>query len=148
MKRLILTLLFMAASAGLAEAQTVTGIQNISFGTFFRSQTVVVPANGTGTAQFQVTGTAQRKVRLTVTTTSLSRTGNTLPIVVTNSNCEYSIDGGNTWTAFTTGTLIQDVTLPANGTPINVRVGGSVTSGRTQQRGVYAGSINLNAVYK
>ncbi len=148
MKRSILTLLFILASVGLAEAQTVTGIQNISFGTFFRSQTVVVPANGAGTAQFRVTGTAQRTVRLTVTTTSLNRSGNTLPIVVTNSNCEYSIDGGNTWTAFTTGTLIQDLTFPANGTPINVRVGGSVTSGRIQQRGAYTGSINLNAAYR
>jgi hypothetical protein len=81
---------------------------------------------------------------------NLNHSGKTLPISVDNDDCEYSTDGGSTWTKFTAGTLIQDTRFPWNPTfigTIDVRVGGSVTSSATQQRGIYTGTVSVNAVY-
>ena len=96
MKALMFALLFLA-SAALAQAQTVTGLQNISFGSLFRSQTSTVAPSSGSAARFRVSGITLFRVRITVTPVNLNHNGRTLPITVNNSDCEYSLDGGNTW---------------------------------------------------
>jgi hypothetical protein len=148
--RTLISILLFVASATCVGAQTVTGLQNISFGNLFRSQTATVAPSSGSAARFRITGLTLARVRITVSKVNLNHSGKTLPISVDNDDCEYSTDGGSTWAKFTTGTLIQDTHFPWSpnfiGT-IDVRVGGSVTSGATQQRGTYTGTVSVNAVY-
>jgi hypothetical protein len=145
---IIIALLGMSAARG----QVVMGEHSIAFGQINRSATSSVPYAGPTAAQFTVTGRQGRTVRITITTTSLSNTGNTLPITVNNGDCAYSIDDGITWHTFTSGTLFQDVVIP-NGTgnghdgSVLVRVGGTITATPLQARGAYTGSVTASAVY-
>jgi hypothetical protein len=146
---IIIALLGMNAARG----QVVTGTQSIAFGQINRSATSSVPYSGATAARFTVTGHQARTVRITITTTSLSNAGNTLPITVNNGDCAYSIDNGITWHTFTSGTLFQDVVIP-NGTgngsdgSVLVRVGGTITAAQLQARGAYTGSVTANAAYR
>jgi hypothetical protein len=147
-------LMLLAASTASAQvALTVNGQRGISFGTLFRNGTSSISTPTTAMAEFWVVGRQKSHVRVTVSAANLTRTGGSITPSITNSDCYYSVDQGATWTAFNTGTLIQDVQLPTDtadgqfGT-VRIRVGGSITAGSTQQRGDYTGSITVSASYK
>lgn len=153
--RLALLPLLLVLSATVARAQNqnpiVTGQSSQAFGTLFRSSTSSLGYSNSGAALFRVEGKKHNNVRLTVSKANLTRSGNSLPLTISNSDCAYSTDDGTTWYTFSTGTLYQDATFP-NGqgqtTYIYVRVGGSVTSSSSQVRGQYTGSVTLTAAYR
>ncbi len=126
-----------------AESQTITGLQNISFGTLTRAQQVTVRPSNPAAAQFRITGILFLKLRMAVSVTNLNRSGRTMALTVRNSDCEYSLNGGSTWLPFTTGTLYHDLTLISLLPSIYVRVGGTIAAGTIQQRGSYGGAITL-----
>jgi len=138
-------------------AQTVTGQNGLDFGTLYRSSTASVSYQDNGAAQFMVEAKRKRWVRITVSVVNLSKSSNSLPITVDNSDCAYSTDDGSTWTTFSSGTLYQDLKMPKKSdsdddddkktSTVYVRVGGSVTSGATQQRGNYSGTVTVSVSY-
>jgi len=130
-------------SGGYAGAQTITGLQNISFGTLGRSQQVAVLPGNARAAQFRITGLLFLKLRMAISITNLNRSDRTMTLTIRNSDCEYSLNNGSTWLPFTTGTLYQDLTLVSLLPSIYVRVGGTIATGATQQRGNYSGAITL-----
>lgn len=142
-------MVLLALSGRAASAQLVIGTSNISFGRVIRGVTHLIPFLGADAAEFWVIGTKGRNIRLTVTAPNLTRTGATLPLTVTNATCAFSRDGGVTWTAFSTGTLFHDTSIPNTGIGVvMVRVGGTVVPTVGQIRGDYNGSITLTAAYR
>ncbi len=130
---------------------TVVGNRELAFGDVTRPATSTVDYSSASSAEFLVEGRKNKEVRLTVTTTDLTKSSVELPITITNSDCAYSTDNGVTWNTFTTGTLYQDVKFPNDkskdklGT-ILVRVGGTVNA-ISQNRGTYNGTVTLTATY-
>lgn len=143
-----LAVLCLLPAAVAAQAVVVTGTNNLSFGTLFRSNSRTVDEGSSSAARFTVTGRKNRKVRLTVTRTNMTRGSASLTLGITNADCAFSFDG-TSWTNFSTGTLYHDTRFPnVGGTPtIYVRVGGSTSTTSKQQRGTYTGSVTLAAVY-
>jgi hypothetical protein len=132
-----------------ATAQIVFGTNNIDFGRVVRGTNKPVSYLSGDAAEFWVLGTKGRNVRLTVNAPHLTRTGATLALSVVNADCAYSLDGGVTWTTFSTGTLIQNTLIPNSGFGLLlVRVGGTATPTISQTRGTYNGNITLTAVYR
>ncbi len=154
-----LALLFVILT-GVASAQsadvsiTVSGVRNASYGTLFRSSTSSVAYTSTNAAEFAIVGKQNKAVRITVSASTPTRGSITLPLSIQQTECAYSLDDGATWTRFTTGTHFQDAYFPTgtqngyvSGT-IRIRVGGTVTSGATQQQGTYGGTITVSAAYR
>lgn len=139
-------------------AITIDGISNLSFGDMARSGSANVTYGSGGAAQFIVTGDTARQVRLTISFSALTAQNGssansddrTFTPSITNADCAFSLDGGNSWQPFSTGTLFHDTVFPEGGSAtssIYVRVGASAALGARQQRGGYAGLITLTAEY-
>jgi hypothetical protein len=114
----------------------------------------VIPFDDLDAAQFSVTGHAGSPVRLLVTATQPEGEGTGLSLRLDNDQCRYSIDGGSTWTPFSSGELYHDTRLPATTSPgglstIYVRIGGitSIAGGAAGARGRFLGSLRLTATY-
>lgn len=142
----------LAVSASDAQDVQVTGVRGLNFGRFYRSGMSEIPYTSTSSAEFTITGREGRNIRIKVSAFDLWLLWIiTLNVDVTNNHCAYSLNNGVTWKTFTTGTLIQDVTIPngagTTGT-VKVRVGGTVSSGASQRQGLYLGFITVNAAYK
>lgn len=159
-RNILLSVILLTASSVVAleaAAQTVTGVSGLDFGTIYRLSSSSISYNDNAAAQFKVEGKRRKKVRITVSVVNLTRSSNSLPITVTNSDCAYSTDDGSTWTTFSSGTLYQDLKMPKKTdddedddkktSTVFVRVGGAVTSGSTQQRGVYSGTVTVSVSY-
>jgi hypothetical protein len=154
--RLLPVLALLIVLGSTAQAQnvtiTITGLNNQSFGSVYRSSTASIGYESSTAARFQVTGRKLQRVRLTLVKTDLTRSGttSTATLALSNSDCAYSLDGGITWTAFSSGTLYTDTAFPnagGNHSEIYVRVGGSLTTPTSATRGLYSGSITLQAAY-
>jgi hypothetical protein len=146
---ILLTTVLLALAGRPAHAQLVFGTNNLDLGRVIRGVNLFIPFLGGNSAEFWVLGTKGKKVRLTVTGGNLTLNGSSLRLVVGNADCAYSLDGGVTWTTFSTGTLIQDAIIPNSGLGlIVVRVGGTVQPTVGQTRGTYNGTVTLTAVYK
>ena len=133
-------------------AQTVSGDNNLEFGSLFRASTKSIAYSSADAARFTVTGGKGRNVRLTVSKTNVYANWLSLSAVVliSNSDCAFSTNGGSTWTTFSSGSLYHNTKFPSTGgtnTTILVRVGGTVVSGLTQRRGDYVGLVTLKADY-
>lgn len=141
-----------ATLPAVSQTLTVTGTNNLAFDRVVRPNTANVASTSGSAGQFTITGRQGRRIRITVIAINLSRTGSSLPITITNSDCTFSLDNGTTWTAFSTGTLFHEATIPngsGNGSQgsVLVRVGGSITPGMTQTTGAYQGTVTLTATY-
>lgn len=140
-------------------AITITGLNSLNFGSLSRSALSEVDYFSGAAAQFRVTGDTARAVRLTVSFSGLltsngassEESDRTMALSLGNTQCAYSLDNGESWNPFTTGTLYQDTEFPPGFDPtssIIVRVGGNLTTGTRQQRGVYTGNVTLTADYR
>ncbi len=140
---------------------TITGTNNLAFGIMFRNSSASVSYGSANAARFTVTGRKSQSVTLIVSMTAMI-TGNgavtglvrrLMSPTLTMQSCQYSLDNGATWRAFTSSngaTATVTTTFPrGSGTnsSILVRVGATLTSALTQQRGNYLGLISLNAEY-
>ncbi|MDB5034741.1 MAG: hypothetical protein JWQ98_1982 [Chlorobi bacterium] len=157
---MVLFIIVAGASSGNGQtAISMTGVAGLTFGTFSRSSELVVAYSSSQAARFTITGDTASNVRITIAITnlaalsgaSINSSDRDIGITISNSDCAYSLDGGTTWTTFSTGTLYQDTQFPASlsgRSSIDVRVGGSIASGTRQQRGSYSGSVTIMAEYR
>lgn len=141
-------------------AITITATHDLTLGSLSRSGNSSVRYSDNGAASFTVTGDILRRVRLTVSISTLSTQGSgrssqaahrLMTPVLTNADCAYSLDGGFSWNLFTTGTLYHETIFPldlSTRSTILVRIGLAVTSHGRQQRGNYSGKITLVAEYR
>jgi hypothetical protein len=156
---LLLLQLLLTLGASAQTAITISAVNSLSFGSIARSTSNSIDYESASAARFNVTGDSASRVRLTVSFSDLTAQNgasvNSIDRSLTpslgNPDCAYSLDGGATWSTFSSGALYQDTQFPADvsgaGT-IVVRVGGSVTTGLRQQRGTYNGTITLTAEYR
>jgi hypothetical protein len=150
----VVAMIFLLGSTASAQTITivVTGVNNQSFGSIYRSSTSSIAYGSASAARFSVVGRKNSRVRLTVVKTDLSRAGTSAvaTLSLSNSDCAFSLDAGATWTTFSSGTLYTDTAFPnagGNNSEILVRIGGSATTPSTATRGLYSGSITLQAAY-
>lgn len=148
-----------SAEARAQRAITITATHDLTLGSISRSGNSSVRYSDNGAAGFSVTGDILRRVRLTVSISSLSAQGGkssqagyrVMAPVLTNANCAYSLDGGFSWNTFTTGTLYHETTFPldlSTRSTILVRIGSAIASHGRQQRGNYSGKLTLVAEYR
>jgi hypothetical protein len=140
---------------------TVTGDNDLEFGTFYRNSSSTVGSNSSNAARFTVTGKRGKYVTLVVTASGMLGFGGSsnfpnrvMAPSLSTSACQYSTDGGSTWHSFSSasGGSVSVSTQFKNGSyysssTILVRVGGVLTSSVSQQRGTYYGSVTLHAEY-
>lgn len=139
---------------------SVSGDNDLDFGTIYRNSSSTVGYNSSHAARFTVTGRRGKDVTLIVTATGMLGFGGSSNLpnrvmtpTLSASACEYSTDGGSSWHAFSSvnGNTVSVSTRFRNGSSststILVRVGGVLTSLASQQRGSYYGVITLHADY-
>ena len=155
--RIVLLLaVFLGATAFDVPDLVITERRELRFGGLERSNIVRIAYTDDNSGEFVVEGRAGRKVRLSVETVDLVNPKNTrysqLRLDLANNQCAFSLDNGRSWAPFTSGPLYQDTQFPAAAhgartSSVLVRVGGTVTAARTQERGPYNGNIRLTAAY-
>ena len=148
--RLLALLVLLALAASVASAQTITGVTNLSFGSFLagsggsvvistggartQSGSVLLVGQGSGAAaaQFSVVGTANATYSITL---PLDNT-----VVLSDGN-------GNTMTvnSFVSSPAATG-TLSGGGNQV-IRIGAALIVGPNQAPGSYAGSFNLTVNY-
>ena len=126
--------------------------RGFNFGSIYRSTSITIDYRSAGAAYYHVRGGRGRAVRLMATALQMNRPGGAMTVTLTNNQCAYSLDNGNTWKTFTTGPLMQELRFPSDPrlgpvSTILVRIGGRIDCGPIQQRGGYKGGIRLNALY-
>ena len=147
-----IALLLLATSSGLfAQQPQVESVRALNFGVLFRGMRSVVDYRDPHSAEFVVHGRPGAHVRLMIVEDELSLpTGESMRPKVRSAHCAYSLDHGLSWTEFGNEGLVAHLVFPESSaatSEIRVRVGGDLTVGDEQQRGVYAMRIDLNARY-
>jgi hypothetical protein len=145
-------------AAKVDEPVTISTVQSIDFNLLQRSTTLTIEYDDPKAAQFVVSAKQNRDVTLSIDVSDAvaelagSANGQTkkIEITVEPSHCAYSVDGGETWTQFTS--LVEEIRMPKaeQGESVSmvlVRVGCRLAIADDQQRGPYEGTIVLTGDY-
>jgi hypothetical protein len=151
MLALLAVIAIASIAAGGGSELSLNIVRNLSFGSVERSSTTTIEYADMRAGQFIVQGRKNSHVRITVTSSELTNEELEIPLLLSNSQSAYSLDGGANWRLFSTGRIFQDLKFP-NGqgnepTSIHVRVGGTITVGESAPRGSYVGGVTLTASY-
>jgi hypothetical protein len=147
---------FMARAAHAQQPIQVRVTKGLSLGTVFRAGESSIDYYSNNAAVFTISGEPGRDVQILVNATgfmqsSSSSERNGISLVIPPESCAFSVDNGNTWTAFRPNVSWQEARFPtvsASPASIVVRVGGRMSAAADQHRGNYSGAITLTAIYK
>lgn len=151
-----------SATASVVVPITVTAVAPLSFGSVARGTTVAIPATSASAGAVSFSGDASDQITIsipgTATISTTSGDGGTLTVTIARNALRKSKTNnhaGATSLNASSGTATVSLSGDASGDGVNhdglgqyyLWIGGSVTVLATQQRGSYAGTFTITAVY-
>ncbi len=130
----------------------INALHDLRFSCVERSETIVIEYSDYKAGQFEVIGEEGREVRLSISVSNMAQEDEFLQFSISNDQCAYSRNNGQTWHKFSTGQLFHDTEFPSgpdcrDGARILVRVGGTLIANDRQHRGDYEAPVTLTVTY-
>ena len=143
--------LFLLFGVSTSQSQTVTGVEDLRFGTIFPGVPKTVDKKSSDAAEYTVTGTVDAEVTLDFSLPEyLSTTGATMTVLFSKTGCEVDSTAAGNQASPTYDDLNPYQTLTYSLGPngkLTVWLGGQLVPGLIQKAGSYSATIRLTVAY-